>query len=83
MKKIILGTITLYQIISATLLKQLLGVRSFCRFTPSCSQYTKQMIEKYGIIRGSYLGIQRILHCHPFSKGNYLSHKYYARLRSK
>ena len=40
-----------------------------CRFYPSCSEYTKQAIDKYGIIRGSLKGLKRILKCHPFNKG--------------
>ncbi|MDK9705902.1 MAG: membrane protein insertion efficiency factor YidD [Desulforhopalus sp.] len=42
-----------------------------CRFFPTCSTYTIQAIEKYGAIRGSYLGLRRILRCHPFSRGGY------------
>lgn len=42
-----------------------------CKFYPTCSEYTKQAIEKYGAIKGSYLGIKRILRCNPFSKGGY------------
>lgn len=40
-----------------------------CRFYPTCSEYTKQAIDKYGIIRGSLKGIKRIMKCHPFHKG--------------
>ena len=40
-----------------------------CRFYPTCSEYTKQAIDKYGIIRGSLKGLKRILKCHPFNKG--------------
>lgn len=40
-----------------------------CRFTPTCSEYTYQAITKYGIIKGLFLGLKRILRCHPFSKG--------------
>lgn len=40
-----------------------------CRFTPSCSLYTLQAIEKYGLLRGSIMGAWRLLRCHPFSKG--------------
>lgn len=42
-----------------------------CRFYPTCSEYTKQAIEKYGLFKGAYLGIRRILKCHPFHKGGY------------
>ena len=39
-----------------------------CRFTPTCSMYAIQALEKYGAIKGTYLSIKRILRCHPFSK---------------
>ncbi len=39
-----------------------------CRFSPSCSEYTKQAINKYGVLRGSFKGFKRIMRCHPFSK---------------
>ncbi|MBP9477722.1 MAG: membrane protein insertion efficiency factor YidD [Sebaldella sp.] len=42
-----------------------------CRFYPTCSEYTKQAIEKYGLFKGTYLGVRRILKCHPFHKGGY------------
>ena len=42
-----------------------------CRFYPTCSTYTYQAIEKYGVIKGSYLGAKRILKCHPFHSGGY------------
>lgn len=42
-----------------------------CKFYPTCSEYTKQAIQKYGAIRGVFLGIRRILRCNPFSKGGY------------
>ena len=40
-----------------------------CKYYPTCSEYTKQAIEKYGVLKGSFLGIIRILKCNPFSKG--------------
>jgi hypothetical protein len=42
-----------------------------CKYYPSCSEYTKQAIEKYGAVRGTIKGIKRILRCNPFSKGGY------------
>ena len=39
-----------------------------CRFYPTCSEYTKQAIDRYGIIKGSLKGIKRISKCHPFNK---------------
>ena len=42
-----------------------------CKFYPTCSEYTIQAIEKYGIFKGSIIGFKRILKCNPFSKGGY------------
>jgi putative membrane protein insertion efficiency factor len=42
-----------------------------CRFTPTCSQYMIDAIERYGVIKGIYLGVRRILRCHPFHPGGY------------
>ncbi len=42
-----------------------------CKYYPTCSEYTKQAILKYGILKGGGLGIFRILKCNPFSKGGY------------
>ena len=42
-----------------------------CKFYPTCSEYMKQAIEKYGVLHGGYLGIIRILKCNPLSKGGY------------
>lgn len=40
-----------------------------CKYYPTCSEYTKQAIEKYGAFKGVFLGFVRILKCNPFSKG--------------
>jgi len=42
-----------------------------CRFYPTCSTYTIEAIEKYGAMRGTLLGLTRILRCHPFCRGGY------------
>lgn len=43
----------------------------FCRFQPTCSQYTYEAVEKFGVARGSWLGLKRILRCHPWNDGGY------------
>ena len=68
MKKILIGVINLYQKhISAWLSNN----QIHCKYYPTCSEYTKQAINKYGAIKGTFLGIKRILRCNPFSKGGY------------
>lgn len=42
-----------------------------CRFTPSCSHYTYEAIEKYGFARGGWMGVKRISRCHPLNPGGY------------
>ena len=61
MKKISIFLINLYQ-------KTPLHSHMNCRFVPTCSEYTKIKIMKYGFIKGTYLGIKRILRCNPFGK---------------
>lgn len=43
-----------------------------CRYQPTCSKFALDAVEKYGLLKGSYLAIKRILSCHPFSKRPYL-----------
>ncbi|NLP47052.1 MAG: membrane protein insertion efficiency factor YidD [Epulopiscium sp.] len=45
--------------------------RPCCRFYPTCSQYMYEAVGKYGTIKGVYLGVKRILRCHPFHTGGY------------
>ena len=42
-----------------------------CRFTPTCSQYAIESIEKFGPIKGFFLTLKRIIRCNPYSKGGY------------
>jgi hypothetical protein len=44
---------------------------SSCRFFPSCSEYTYQAIEKYGVLRGGWLGVRRVGRCHPWHPGGF------------
>jgi putative membrane protein insertion efficiency factor len=44
---------------------------SACIYEPTCSVYTYQAVEKYGVIKGTWMGIKRIGRCHPFHKGGY------------
>jgi uncharacterized protein len=42
-----------------------------CRFTPTCSQYTYESIERFGAAKGSWMGLKRLSRCHPFNPGGY------------
>jgi putative membrane protein insertion efficiency factor len=64
MKQIILFLIKIYQSISK-------HTPPVCRFTPTCSEYTRQAVEKYGVIKGLWLGMKRISKCHPWHEGGY------------
>lgn len=64
MKKVLIKLIDLYQITP-------LHCHSMCRYTPTCSQYMKEAIIKYGTFKGTYMGIKRILRCNPFGGYGY------------
>ena len=57
--------IKIYQLLISPLLP------SSCRFKPTCSQYTKEALEKYGLLKGLWFGIKRISKCHPWGKSGY------------
>ena len=64
MKQILLSLINVYQYFSKFTPK-------VSRFYPTCSEYRKQAIEKYGILKGGWLGLKRICRCHPGNPGGY------------
>ena len=68
MKKIFINLLKIYKKFISPIFYGM-GVR--CKYYPTCSEYMKQAIEKYGVIKGTYLGIKRLLKCNPFSKGGY------------
>ena len=59
MKSIFIFLIVLYQRLISPYFP------SSCRFMPTCSEYAKEAIEEYGLIKGTYLGMKRITKCHP------------------
>lgn len=65
MKHIVIALIRGYQRFISPLLA------SSCRFHPTCSQYTLEAVERYGAIKGLWLGAKRISRCHPFNPGGY------------
>ena len=65
MRQALMFVIRLYQWV----LSPMLGSR--CRFYPSCSCYMHTALERHGALRGSWLGVRRILRCHPFNAGGY------------
>ena len=68
MKKIFIKMINWYQ---KNISKWLESKNIRCKYYPTCSEYTKQAIKKYGAIKGTGIGLARIIRCNPFSKGGY------------
>jgi putative membrane protein insertion efficiency factor len=65
MKRVAAGLIRLYQVAVSPLLGP------SCRFHPTCSHYAEQAILRHGLVRGAWLGIGRLLRCHPWNPGGY------------
>ena len=42
-----------------------------CRYVPTCSEYAMEAVERYGVLRGGFMAITRLLRCHPFAQGGY------------
>ncbi len=64
MKNIMIKMIELYQATP-------LHTHSYCRFRPTCSEYTKEAIREYGSLKGGWMGFKRLLRCRPFGKYGY------------
>jgi putative membrane protein insertion efficiency factor len=65
MKYMALGLIRLWQVTFAKVLPPV------CRFTPSCSHYGYEAINKYGFFKGGWLAVKRVARCHPLNPGGY------------
>jgi putative membrane protein insertion efficiency factor len=63
MRKLIVAILRFYKWAVSPLLP------SACRYYPSCSDYMRQAVEKYGPVRGVWMGIKRVARCHPFRQG--------------
>ena len=65
MKRVILALIRFYQRFISPALPP------GCRFTPTCSEYSYEAIQRYGLLRGSWLSLRRVARCHPWNPGGY------------
>jgi len=65
MRKLVLALIRFYQRYISP------GLPPSCRFYPTCSHYTYEAVERYGVVKGGWLGIKRILRCQPWNPGGY------------
>ena len=61
MKKIVLKILVFY--------KRYISQGNHCRFVPSCSEYCYQAVDKYGVVKGLFLGLKRVMRCNPLGKG--------------
>jgi putative membrane protein insertion efficiency factor len=69
LKNIVLKAISFYQRFISPMFAQIFGIH--CRYYPSCSSYAYSVIKEWGVIKGFYLAMRRILKCNPFFEGGY------------
>jgi putative membrane protein insertion efficiency factor len=65
MRKVAVALIVMYQ----RVISPMLGPA--CRYQPTCSEYAREAIERYGVVRGGWLSVRRIARCHPFHEGGF------------
>ncbi|HUQ85560.1 MAG TPA: membrane protein insertion efficiency factor YidD [Candidatus Limnocylindrales bacterium] len=65
MKYLLLKLILIYKLFISPALKQVFGVKSFCRYSPTCSDYALSVIKKQGSAKGVFLSLKRIISCQP------------------
>lgn len=68
MTTIAIGLVKFYQHVLSGFLRQTLGIQSFCRYSPTCSEYSIMVLKQYGILYGLFLTAKRLLSCQPFAK---------------
>jgi putative membrane protein insertion efficiency factor len=68
MKRLGVISINFYQIFLSTIIKSIAGSPNVCRFSETCSDYAKRVIEEKGFLKGSMLGVVRLFKCQPFYK---------------
>ncbi len=65
MQSVVVGLLRFYKFCISPFLP------SACRFHPTCSEYMREAVERYGAARGVWLGLRRLLRCHPFHEGGF------------
>ena len=65
MKQVVLWALRVYKVAVSPLLPPA------CRYTPTCSEYAMEAIERHGVWTGGWLATRRVLSCHPWSRGGY------------
>jgi putative membrane protein insertion efficiency factor len=65
MKAVVLAALRFYKVAVSPMLPPA------CRYTPTCSEYAMEAVERYGVARGGWLATKRLASCHPWSRGGY------------
>jgi len=65
MRAVVIAVLTAYKRLLSPLLP------SACRFHPTCSEYMREAVERYGVAQGVWMGMRRLLRCHPFHAGGF------------